>query len=161
MSSDEDTKNIKATFIIEVAGRPPEHISDALKKIVGALEKEKGVKIKDKKFNKPSPMKNQKDFYTAFAEIELEVEEVIQIVMLMFKYMPAHVDIMSPEKLHLSNNTLNGVLNELVRRLHGYDEVARVVQAEKRILENKLKAILSKIKEAQEKQSKKKEEKKE
>jgi len=33
-------------------------------------------------------------------------------------------------------------LNELTRRLHGYDEIARIIQVEKNALEKKLKAVL-------------------
>ena len=38
----------------------------------------------------------------------------------------------------MSNNDLNDILNELTRRLHGYDEIVRMIQAEKTILETKL-----------------------
>ena len=86
----------------------------------------------------PILMKDQKDFYTSFAEIEVEVERILELVILMFKYMPAHIEIIYPETIALQNNDWNDILNELTRRLHGYDEIARVVQTEKEILEKKL-----------------------
>ena len=87
-------------------------------------------------------MKDQKNFYTSFAEVEIEVEEIFGLIILMFKYMPAHIEIIYPELIALTNNGWNEVLNELTRRLHGYDEIARVVQAEKLILEKKLREVL-------------------
>ena len=36
----------------------------------------------------------------------------------------------------------NDVLNELTRRLHGYDEIARILQLEKGIFETKLREVL-------------------
>ena len=87
-------------------------------------------------------MKDQKDFYTSFAEIEIEIEKILDLAILMFKYMPAHVEIIQPEIIALQNNDWNDILNELTRRLHGYDEVARIIQTEKVILEKKLRDIL-------------------
>jgi len=49
-----------------------------------------------------------------------------------------------PELIALTNNGWNDVLNELTRRLHGYDEIARVLQIEKNVLEKKLREILLK-----------------
>jgi len=65
--------------------------------------------------------------------------------------MPAHVEIISPELIVLSNNNLNDILNEVVRRLHGYDEIARIIQVEKTILEKKLRELMSEKKEKEEK----------
>lgn len=139
MNSNE-TKKINAIFIIEVMGRPPEHLTYTLENIANQIGAEKGVKIVDKKINPPTLMKDQKDFYVSFAEIEVEVEDILNVVILMFKYMPAHIEIISPQSLVLSNCGWNDILNELTRRLHGYEEIARILQNEKFILENKLRA---------------------
>jgi hypothetical protein len=102
-----------------------------------------------KKINESLPMKDNPEFYTNFAEVEVEVEDILYIVMLMFKYMPAHVEIISPELIALTNNGWNEIINELARRLHGYDEIARVLDVEKGLLEKKLREVLSqKAKEA-------------
>ena len=61
--------------------------------------------------------------------------------------MPAHIEIIEPEMIVLTNSGWNDVLNELTRRLHGYDEVARVLQIEKDILEKKLREVLGEKKE--------------
>jgi len=89
-------------------------------------------------------MKDQNGLYTTFAEVEVEVEEILYLIRLLFKYMPAHVEIISPEILTLNNNGWNDVLNELMGRLHGYDEIARITKVEKDILEKKLKETTEK-----------------
>lgn len=149
----EETKGIVAAIMIEAIGRPPEHITQTLKNIIEEIEKEDGVKVIDKKINEPTPMKEKEEFYTNFAEVEIEVEEIVHLAVLLIKYMPSHVEIISPELIVLTNDGWNGVLNELLRRLHGYDEIARVIQVEKNILETKLREIL---KERDNKEEKKK-----
>ena len=141
-NKDLETKGINAIIILEIIGKPPEYLTETLNKIISQIDEEKGVSIKEKKVNEPVLMKDQKDFYTSFAEVEVEVEGILYLVMLMFKYMPAHIEIISPEIITLTNNGWNEILNELARRLHGYDEVARVIQVEKSILEKKLKELM-------------------
>jgi len=69
-----ETKGITAIIIIEVLGRPPEHIIEVLDEIIEKLGAEKGVKINDKKIREPTLLKDKKDLYTSFVEIEVEVE---------------------------------------------------------------------------------------
>ncbi len=139
----EETKGIEAIFIIEIIGKPPEHLVETLENMIKQIDEEKGVNVKHKKVNEPVTMKENQQFYTSFAEITVEVDEVINLAMLMFKYMPAHVEIISPELIVLSNNNWNDILNEVIRRLHGYDEIARIIQVEKTILEKKLRELMS------------------
>lgn len=136
-----DGKKVRAVLVIEVIGRPPEHLNETLENIIKQISEEKGVDVKEKTIHEPTELKDNKEFFTSFAEIEVEVEEPLYLAMLMFKYMPAHIEIIHPEKIMLSNSGLNDILNELTRRLHGYDEVARIMQVEKSILEKKLKEL--------------------
>ena len=155
----EETKRINAILVFDIIGKPPEHLTETLNDIIKKIGEEKGVSVKETKVNEPVFMKDQKEFYTSFAEVEIEVEEILYLAMLMFKYMPAHVEIISPELITLTNNGWNEIFNELVRRLHGYDEVARVIQMEKGILEKKLREALGENKNQEEEKPKKKNDK--
>jgi len=135
-------KKIKAFMIIEVIGKPPEHLIETLEEISRQIDSEKGVKIITKNVKEPIELKDAKKFYTTFAEIEFEVEEVMQIALLMFKYMPSHIEIIEPGTINFTNTDLCEVLNEITRRMHAYDEVVRVFQNEKDILEKKLKELI-------------------
>jgi len=137
-----DAKKINAIFVLEVIGRPPEYLAETLNNISKQINEEKGVKVKDTKINEPVLLKDQKDLYTSFAEIEIETEGILQLAILIFKYMPAHIDILSPQNINLTNNEWCDVLNEITRRLHGYEEIARILQNERGVLENKLKEVL-------------------
>jgi hypothetical protein len=136
-----DDKKITAMLILEIMGRPAEYINETLKNIVKTISEEKGIIVKEAKISEPAEIKERKDFYTSFAELEIETEEVLYLAVLIFKYMPAHVEIISPPNILLSNSSWNDVFNEITRRLHGYEEIARILQTEKKILENQLKTI--------------------
>ena len=149
-----ETKDIRAVFILEIAGKPPEHLIKTLENIIEAMKKEKGVKFINKKIKEPAPIKDQEKFYTTFAEVELEIENPLTLLFIIFKYMPAHIEIVYPESIKFTNDGLGIVLNELARRLHGYDEIARIIRIEKKILEKKLKSVLDGKKEKSEKEKK-------
>ena len=140
MNLDEEAK-IKAVIILDVVGKPPEHLVESLKRVIEEIDKEKGITILRKDIKETRPMKDQEGFFTTFAEVELEFEEILSFVIVMFKYMPAHLEIISPEIIAISNNSWNDILNELIRRMHGYDEVARMLQHENNLLRKKLEEI--------------------
>ena len=142
-SKEDQEKGIRATLILEMIGRPKEFISESMGRVIEEMEKEKGVQVVSKKVNEPIELKESKEFFTTFAEIEIEVEEIANLAILMFKYMPAHVEIIEPELIALTNNGWSDILSELTRRLHGYDEVARVLQYENAELKKKIEELSS------------------
>jgi len=142
MSSEIETKNIQAILIVEVLGKPPEHLVETLENIIKGIGEEKGVSVKDKKIREPTLIKESTEFYTTFAEIEVEVEEILYLAILLFKYMPAHVEIIQPELIALTNNGWDDIFNELTRRLHGYDEIAKILQLQNNQLKTQLQEAL-------------------
>lgn len=135
---------IKAVVIFDIIGRPPEHIIQGLENVITEVGKEKGISIISKDIKEPHAVPNQENFYTTFAEVEVEADNILSLSILLLKYMPAHIEIISPEMMALSNSNWNDVLNEIIRRLHAYDEVARVVQIDKQHLVKKIEEITGK-----------------
>lgn len=136
---------ISVLFTIEVIGRPKEHLTETLEDINNKISEEKGVSVMNKKIHEPVELKDKKEMYTTFTELELEVSDTLTLQSLLFKYMPSHIELLSPEKITLTNANLNLLFNDLVMKLHRYDEVVRILQIEKAVLEQKLKSILEQI----------------
>ena len=99
MNSTSEKNNIRATIILEIIGKPAEHLVETLENLIKSIGDEKGVKVKEKKIHEPTQLKEQKEFYTTFAEIELETDNILNIVIIMFKNMPSHIEIIEPELL--------------------------------------------------------------
>lgn len=147
MSSDEVIKQkITAILMIEVMGKPKEHLTETLEKITNDISSEKNVKVNEKKINEPVPVKDKKDLYSSYAEIELELEEASTLAALAFKYMPAHIEVIEPETLKMSASQYGDIMSELIRRLHKYDELLRVMQVERNAYAKKLQEFMPKKK---------------
>ncbi|MCK5624719.1 hypothetical protein KAI04_02665 [Candidatus Pacearchaeota archaeon] len=141
-----ETKGIRSMLIFEIIGRPAENLIKTLENIIKQIDEEKKVEVKSKDIKEPTPLKDQEGFFTTFAEIEVEVEDIQYLALLMFKYMPAHIEVVSPELVALTNNGWGDILSELTRRLHAYDEVARVLRFQNNQLKEKLTELMPKDK---------------
>ncbi|MDP4039868.1 MAG: hypothetical protein Q8P57_04800 [Candidatus Pacearchaeota archaeon] len=131
-------ENIKAKFIIEIMGRPPEHIKETLNTLVIRIGSDKGVSLIDKRYGEPTPVKENKNLWTAFAEVDLEFETIGHFFISILSYMPAHVEIYEPSKIKLNMAELNDLSSIIVNKLHNYDAIAKSLLGEKEILINKL-----------------------
>jgi hypothetical protein len=131
-------EKINAVLIIEILGKPASYVKETLNDIVGKLGKEKDVKIAWKKIAEPKPLEEDANIFTSFAEVEIETS-LQELMLIVFGYMPSHIEIIHPDELKIKNSDLNMFFNELVRKLHQYDELARTMMIEKQILANQLK----------------------
>ncbi|MDP3881612.1 MAG: hypothetical protein Q8Q31_01910 [Nanoarchaeota archaeon] len=134
-------EKIKVQFILEILGKPPEHITQSLINLIDKMDKEKGIKVVEKSLHDPVPLKDSKELYTAFAEITAELDSVENYFAIIFSYFPANIEVISPKGFSLSLDKLNELGNFLVGRLHEYDNLAKTLVGENTILMNKLREV--------------------
>jgi len=116
-------------MIIEIAGRPPEHIKESLEEYVKVIDKVKDVEIHSIKTSKPIEVEGGNDLFTCFAEVDFEVDNFSRLSEIMFDFMPSSVEILEPSKINLNSSDATSLLNNISGRLHRYDDVAKVAHA--------------------------------
>lgn len=131
-------EKIQATLVLEILGRPAEHVKEALDNIVKRLGEEKGVKVIEKTFHEPILVKDSKDLFTAFVEVTATLDSLENYFGILFAYMPAHIEISSPESLGITNTNLNELGNKILMRLHDYDAITKKTLYEREILAREL-----------------------
>ncbi len=170
-------KTITASFIIEILGRPKEHVSDTLEKLTDELEKEKGITIINKKLYEPKkyeikkeedeeaeeekqpPEKNKQEIkienelFTSFADIEADFENMEALLTIAFKYMPSNIEISAPENFVMKNTDFSGLLSAIILRLHKYDELTKKLSYENKIIVEKFNEEIQRLREKQNKNS--------
>lgn len=151
---------IKAKLIVEIMGRPPEHIKEALNTLIVRMGSEKGVSLIDKKYHEPKPIEESKDLFIAFVEVEAEFETLENFFNILMGYMPSHAEIYEPEKFKLDVNNLNELGNFILGKLHRYDAIAKRALMERNVLAEQLNKLKSGTSEKKKKVVKKKTEKK-
>ena len=146
-------EKIRATFILEILGRPKEHLVSSLNEIIEKIDSENGIKIIEKKVHEPKKLEKGEDefakkqeIFTSFSEIEAEFEKLEDLIKIIFNYMPSNIEIISPEKLNISNLFLGEILTSIMLRLHKYDEIAKTILFEREEMIKKIKAMEEKLK---------------
>jgi len=132
-------EKIRAVLIFEMLGRPPEHLKDSLVQFIEKISQEDGIEVLNKEIHEPKKLEQSKqELFTAFAETEMDFQNMLSLFKVIFVYMPSHIEIIKPEEIRMKNFELNTLLNELVRKLHQYDEITKSLVIEKNILQKQL-----------------------
>lgn len=132
-------EKIQAQLILEILGRPAEHVKEALNTMVMKLGAEPGIKLIEKTYHEPIKVPESRDLYTAFAEVIIEFEKIENYFGVIFAYMPAHIEIIHPTHFSFSNFDFNELGNKIIHRLHEYDALTKTVVNERNFLFEKLK----------------------
>ena len=132
---------IKAKFIIEILGRPVEHIEKTLAELTDKIGTEKGVSLLHKEINKAKKVEKADNLWTAFADIDLSFESLPIFMNIVMNYMPAHVEVYEPEMFKMNAFEMNEFANFIVSKLHNYDALAKRMMGEREILISKLEYI--------------------
>lgn len=132
-------EKLRANLVLEILGRPPEHVKEALGKLVEKLITEKGIKLFGRQIHEPIPVEGSNSLFTTFAELELEFDTIENYLGVIFAYMPSNVEIIKPEKFTLTNTQLNELGGILIQRLHNYEAIAKRVLSEREAILTELK----------------------
>lgn len=132
---------IKAKLIIEIMGRPPEHIKEALNTLVVRMGSEKGVSLLDKQYHEPKTIEESKDLFITFADVDAEFDTTESFFNILMGYMPAHAEIYEPEKFKLDASNMNDLGNFILGKLHRYDSIAKRALVERNMLAEQLKKL--------------------
>jgi hypothetical protein len=157
---------IEARFIIEIMGRPAEHIKLTMQNLIEKIGSEKGVHITTHKVHEPRPVEKSTNLFTTFAEMEAKFDSIEMFLGVIFAYMPSNVDVISPPNFKLSSEELGSVGNAIIAKLHMYESITKRLLGERDILLNRLKEAhvpiqpeQSQVKKAKAKTTKKKKKK--
>ncbi|MEK6844294.1 MAG: hypothetical protein AABX83_02605 [Nanoarchaeota archaeon] len=131
-------EKLQANLVLEILGRPKEHVTEALNELVNKLGTEKGIKIIEKKLHEPISVKDANELFTTFAHVLVELDSLENYFGIMFAYMPSNFEIINPEKMMLSNVNLNELAGKLIERLHNYDAITKKALMDNEILAKKL-----------------------
>tara|TARA_Y100000310_G_C20651672_1_gene799766 strand:- start:788 stop:1291 length:504 start_codon:yes stop_codon:yes gene_type:complete len=142
-------EKVKAMFVFEIMGRPPEHIKKSLEMYVDKLGEAPILKIESKKIHEPKLIEKEgvEDFYTSFAEVELTGDSLEVIMDIVLNMLPSHIEILEPLELKMQNFELSAFFSKLAIKIHKYDEIAKAAMIDKNALIKKLNEMQEKIKE--------------
>ena len=124
---------IRLKMIIEIAGFPEEHIAKSINVVAEKIAKEKGMIILEQTGHKPAKVSDQ--MFSAFIDMEFLSESLAQLMGLLYDYLPSSVEIIEPEDpISDDPQAVTMILNDLLARLHRYNQIIHALEAENVIL---------------------------
>lgn len=117
-------KNILFRAVIEVIGKPQEHVEKSIREYIQGLKENARYEVVQTEF---ADLKKQKDqeLWATFAELEVKTEKIEDLTNFCFDYMPSIIEIIEPKEFILTEGDLSQALNDLQAKLHQVDLIAK------------------------------------
>ncbi|GAG41546.1 unnamed protein product, partial [marine sediment metagenome] len=132
---------IRCRAILEVLGKPKEHVEKTIKMLVEKVKENPEISVLNEKYAEIKP--EGKTMFTTFVELEIVVKGITELTKFCFDFMPSSLEIEKPEQFILKNRDISNILNDLQSKLHTVDMVAKTLKAERDFLKRNLNTMLS------------------
>jgi len=144
MADNKQDKDVTAKAVIEVLGKPKEHVEKTMKDILDMLKKgevKEGAKKAKYELLKAQIYEAEKSgdvLWSGIMDLELKFRDLESLIGFCFDYMPSSIDIAEPKKIEFDATTMNGLLNDLIAQVHKYDMLYKKLRAANLLLQKKL-----------------------
>ena len=121
-------QKIVARIIVEVIGSPKDFVEETLKEVIGRLKDEKGIQLHNSKIYETEQLENR--FWSTFAEIEFEAEDLKRLVGLCMDFLPSSVEILEPAGMDVDLSEIAYTINDILGKLHEYSKIIKNLQSQ-------------------------------
>jgi len=111
-----EAEKVIARIVLNVAGKPREHVEKSMALVIENIEKEKDIKVLKKKLLKPQ--KKDDLYFSAVTELEISFADASYLMGFCLDYMPSSVEIVEPDGLSFETLEMTGLLNDMLTKLH-------------------------------------------
>jgi hypothetical protein len=134
-------KNIIFRAVIEILGKPKEHIDKSLRGFIKQLKENEEYEVISEDYAELKKQEEQ-ELWMGFAELEVKTAKIEQLTAFCFNYMPSLIEIIEPKELRISERDFSTFLNDLQSKLHTVDMVAKQVKMENDHLKKNMSALM-------------------
>ena len=122
-------KKILFRAVIEVLGKPKEHVNDSLQNYIKNLKENERYQVTNEEYAEIKKQEEQ-GMWAAFAELDVKADKIEDLIAFCFDYMPSVIEIIEPKEFNLVDNDLSSFLNDLQARLHHVDMLTKRMKME-------------------------------
>ena len=134
--------HIRCKVIIEVLGKPKEHVEGSLKTYVEKIKEDPELIVLNSHF---ADAKEKDKLWATFSELDMVIKGIPKLIAFCFDYMPSSVEISKPEQFIMKKSNVEDLVNDLQSRLHTVDMVVKNQKNENEFLRQNLSKSVSNI----------------
>jgi len=139
----EEKDHIRLRCIIEVLGKPKEHVEKTIKQYIEKIKEDPDLVVL--KEDLAETKKQGETMWSSFVELEMVIKGITKLVGFCFDYMPSSIDIIKPEEITFKSTSLAELINDLQARLHNLDMHLKKSNAENIFLRKNLNMSLKNV----------------
>jgi hypothetical protein len=126
-------KKILFRSVIEVLGKPKEHVGESLKSYIQKLKDHEKYEVVKEDIAEIKQHEDS-DLWAIFAELEVWTEKIEDLTFFCFEFMPSLIDVIEPTQIEFKNGEVSEFINDLQAKLHQVDMVAKHAKSENEML---------------------------
>ena len=138
-----DEGHVLAKAIIEVLGRPKEHVEETMKLVIDKTKKLEDVEIVKKKIHEIQEQEGS--LFSTFTEMEILTKNMNVLFSFCLDFMPSSIDILEPVQHDLEVGDLNALLNDFLATLHKIDMLTKNFKMENELLKKNVRTLLTNL----------------
>ena len=127
--------HIRCKIIIEVLGKPKDHVEKAIRDYVGKIKKDSELIVMNADF---SEAEQKEKLWAVFVELDIVIKGMPKLIGFCFDYMPSSIEITKPEEFSVKKSTVENLINDLQARLHDVDMIVKKQKNENTFLKKNL-----------------------
>lgn len=127
--------HIRCKVIIEVLGKPKEHVETAIRDYVEKIKKDPEFVVMNSDFSETEEKEN---LFSIFVELDMVVKGIPKLIEFCFDYMPSSIEIIKPEEFVVKKSSVENFINDLQARLHQVDMIIKKQKNENTFLKKNL-----------------------
>ena len=131
---------ILSRIILQIAGKPKDHVEKTLNALVKDITKYENIKIVKYEIEEATEEENM---WTGFAEAEIITKDIEILTDFCVQYMPSSVEILQPDKPLADAQKTTNFLNDLLVKLHDVSMKIKNANAQNEILNKNARTLLT------------------
>ena len=135
------TTEITFRALMEVLGKPKEHVKESLDKYVSKLKSSEQYTVLNEEYAEVE-QREDSDLWATFVELEIKTDSIENLVLFCFEYMPSSIEVLTPSEMKLTDQDLSHFLSNLQGRLHQIDMVAKQLKIENDVLKKNASSLV-------------------
>ncbi len=128
-------------IVLEVMGKPKEHIEQALKGYIEKISKSDDFIMIEQQISETKQIKDS-ELFNIFAEMEILVKGFSKLADFCFNYMPASIEILEPSRIMVDANSMTNLFNDFQEKLHKADFLTKTTTQQNQIIMKNLNGMI-------------------
>jgi hypothetical protein len=134
--------HIRCKIIIEVLGKPKEHVEKTLRMYVDKIKDDSDLIILNSDFSEAI---EKAKLWATFVELDMIIKGIPKLTAFCFDYMPSSIEITKPDEFVMKKSTVENLINDLQARLHQVDMIVKQKKNENDFLKQNLNKSVSNV----------------